>query len=113
MIKNILKELRNEYKFTQEEVAKKLNIEQSAYSRMEKLPNLNKVDAFKLNEICKIYKITVDEFMKLALQEINYKNDNINRITLYFRGQGKKNYIIPENKQELVIKLLDELSEKD
>jgi|LGOV01.1.fsa_nt_gb transcriptional regulator with XRE-family HTH domain len=69
-IAEILIELRKEYKFTQSDLAEKLDVTFQAVSKWERGENLP--DAYTLIELAKIYHITVDEILK---GELNQKKE--------------------------------------
>lgn len=57
-IQNVLKELREENKYTQKEIAAYLNITQQAYANYESGKRL--IDIERLTELADLYKVSLD-----------------------------------------------------
>lgn len=58
---SVLKKIRTSYKLSQQEVAEKLNISRNAYMAWEN--GQTKISMSKLQRICEVYKINMQELL--------------------------------------------------
>ena len=76
LITNKLKILRKEKDLSQEEVAHRLHMSQSAYGRIEKGDSSSW--AAHLNDICELYDVAPEELMKKDTLTINQDDEKAN-----------------------------------
>ena len=76
-----LKDIREELEMTQDEMAKSLGCNRSAYSLWE--INKNTMPLNYLNKFCNLYNINIDYLVNLSDEKIiNFKKNEINKIEL-------------------------------
>jgi len=100
LVANKLKTLRKQKNWSQEEVAHKLNISQSAYGRIEK--GESNSWASNIEPICKIYEIQPEDLLK---QENIIVNQN--------QKGGNGAFIINQLSEKLIEQYEIRLQEKD
>lgn len=67
MIKNKIKQLRNEAGYTQKQIASKLGMSRTGYASWEQ--GLAEPNSTDIKKLCVIYNITADELLEIETQE--------------------------------------------
>jgi transcriptional regulator with XRE-family HTH domain len=111
---NKLKQLRKQYRLTQQQMSEKLLMEQSNYSHYETDKTIPTADI--IMRVAQTFNVTLDWLMQPDGNQINFESGSINQGAVINNGT---NYSIPKevldmllSQQKMMVELLQKLIEK-